>query len=321
MLWILVSDLALESMHLPPEATTRIAMIKGWIYVAGSTLLIAVVMRAAWATLEGAYSLLELELRERRKAQEELAALAKELESRVEERTRNLASAIQELSLFTDSVGHDLRAPLRSVAGYARALREDHAEALDPEGIRKISRIEHSIAKMDRMINGLLELARHGKAALHPEDFDGKRHGEQVDEIWREISALHPGRSFAYARGPFPNIRCDPALLEHVWRNLLSNAAKYTRGRDPSRIAVAFDGEWFRVEDNGIGFDPGQASKIFRPFERLHSQETFEGEGLGLALAARVVERHGGEIAVESRPGIGSVFRFRLPFAAPGVSS
>lgn len=311
-LWILVSDLALGALRLPPEVTTRIAMIKGWIFVAGSTALLAVVMRASWSTLARAFSLLELELAERRKAQEDLAALAKELESRVEERTRKLALANQDLSLFTDSVSHDLRAPLRIAAGFSQALREDHAGSLGSEGARLVARLEDSICRMDRMINGLLDLARHGKAALRMQDLDGGHLSERVDEIWKETVALHPGREFVFHRGPLPTVRCDATLVEHVWRNLLSNAAKYTRGRNPATVSVSFRDGWFRVEDDGVGFDPSQAEAIFRPFERLKPHE-FEGDGLGLAVASRVVERHGGEIVAESVPGSGTVVRFRLP--------
>lgn len=311
-LWILISDLALESLHLPSQVSTRIAMAKGWIFVAGSTVLIGAVIRKAWTILERAYTDLESELAQRRKAQEELARLALELEERVQERTRHLESTMSELSLFTDSVSHDLRAPLRVLAGYADAILADHVDQLAPEAIHKLGRISASADRMNRMINGLLELARHGRSALRIEPFDGRTHGEMVDEIWQEVAAGHPGREFRFERGALADARCDPALLEHVWRNILSNAAKYTRGRNPAVISVEHRDGWFRIRDNGVGFDPALAPKIFRPFERLHRWEEFEGDGLGLALVHRVVERHGGAIEAESTPGEGTEIRFRL---------
>ncbi len=311
-LWILVSDLVLGSLRLSPELTTRIAMAKGWIYVAGSTALIAAVIRKAWTSLESAYADLESELAQRRKTQEELARLAQELEERVQERTLHLEATMSELSLFTDSVSHDLRAPLRLLTGYADALRTDHGDRLDPEAIRKLDRLSASADRMNRMINGLLELARHGRSALRIEPFEARLHELMVDEIWQEVSASHPGRVFRFQRGPLADTLCDPALLEHVWRNVLSNAAKYTRGRDPAVIEVEYRDGWFRIRDNGVGFDPAMAPRIFKPFERLHRAEEFEGDGIGLALAYRVVERHGGAIEAESQLGKSTEIRFRL---------
>ncbi len=311
-LWILISDLALESLQLPTQVSTRIAMAKGWIFVAGSTVLIGAVIRKAWTILERAYADLESELAQRRKAQEELARLAQELEERVQDRTRHLESTMSELSLFTDSVSHDLRAPLRLLTGYADALLTDHGGQLDPEAIRKLGRLSASADRMNRMINGLLELARHGRSALRIEPFEARLHELMVDEIWQEVSASHPGRDFRFERGPLVDAMCDPALLEHVWRNALSNAAKYTRGRNPAVISVEHRDGWFRIRDNGVGFDPAMTPKIFKPFERLHRSEEFEGDGIGLALAYRVIDRHGGAIEAESAPGEGTEIRFRL---------
>jgi len=314
-LWILVSDLALEALHLAPHVTTRIAMIKGWIFVAGSTLLISVVMRAAWATLEGAYARIQEELVERKKAQEESVRLAAELELRVQDRTRHLQEALSELAFFSDSVSHDLRAPLHIMTGYVSALEESQGVAMDEEGRQYLSRLKISARKMERMIRGLLELSRHGRESLNIEVFDAGLHGKLVDEIWMEVCQNPAGRSVRFERGAFPTVRCDPRLVEHVWRNLLSNAAKYSRVREIAEIRVEFRDGWFRVRDNGVGFEPAQATRMFRPFERLHRVEEFEGDGIGLALVSRILERHDGAIEADSKPGEGSEFRFRLPMA------
>lgn len=312
-MWILVSDLALESLALGPRITTRIAMVKGWIFVAGSTVLIVAVMRKAWSTIENAYLDLESELAQRRKAQEETSRLAAELEQRVEERTRHLQAAISELAMFSDSVSHDLRAPLRIVAGYARTLLEDHSSQLSLEGLAHLGRLSATAGKMERMVGALLELSRHGRTSVRLERFEAGRHQAMVDEIWHEVRQGYPDREFHFERGDLPAIQCDPSLVEHVWRNTLSNAAKYTRGRNPANIRVEFSDGWFRVVDNGVGFEPSSAKRIFRPFERLHRAEEFEGDGIGLALAAQVVTRHGGEIEADSRPGAGTEIRFRIP--------
>lgn len=312
-LWILVSDLALEALALPPDLNTRIAMFKGWIYVAGSTFLIVVVMRTAWATLERAYADLKVELAERRAAQEEAIRLSKELDARVQERTRHLQEALSELAMFSDLVSHDLRSPLRILSSYAQALEESHSSNRPEEGIQYTARIKAVSMRMDRMIQGLMELSRHGRSALNLQEFEPAPHENLVDEIWQEIEQNNPDRAFGFHRGPLVRVRCDPRLLEHVWRNLLSNAAKFTRNRERADIRVEFRDGWFRVRDNGIGFDTTLASRMFRPFERLHPSREYEGDGIGLALVSRVIERHGGVVEAEGIPGEGCEVRFRLP--------
>lgn len=310
--WILVSDLGLEALGLPPHVSTRIAMVKGWIFVAGSTLLIGAVMRAAWSTLERAYAELKAELAVRREAQEKAVRLSEELELRVLERTQHLQEALSELAMYSDLVSHDLRSPLRIMVGYAQALEETQGSVLTPEGTDFVTRIKAAGGRMERMIHGLMELSRHGRSALHLREFDGREHEDLVDEIWREVESNHAGRTFRFERGPFPPVRCDPLLVEHVWRNLLANAAKFTARRVAAEVVVEFRDGWFRVRDNGAGFDPSVASRLFRPFERLHSAKDFDGDGIGLALVHRVVERHGGGIEAEGRPGEGCEVRFRL---------
>lgn len=312
-LWILVSDLVLASLGLPPEVATRIAMIKGWLYVAGSTLLIVVVMRKAWGTLEAAYDELRVELSERMTAQLEAIRLSEELDQRVRERTAHLQEALAELAMFSDLVSHDLRSPLRILSGYADALQESQASGNAEDSIRFAGRIQAVTARMGRMIQALMDFSRHGRESLRIETISPDRHQRMVDEIWHEVEQNHPDRSFAFRRGEFPALRGDASMLEHVWRNLLANAAKFTRERDPAVIEVEFHDGWFRVRDNGVGFDSSLASRMFRPFERLHPAKDFEGEGIGLALVGRVVERHGGKVEATGEPGNGCEVRFRLP--------
>ncbi|MBK8804799.1 MAG: hypothetical protein IPN71_22580 [Fibrobacteres bacterium] len=312
-LWILVSDLVLGAMDLPAPITTKISMVKGWIYVAGSTLLIMIVMRKAWATLERAYAELKVELAERRIAQEEAVRLSMELDARVQERTRHLQEALSELAMFSDLVSHDLRSPLRILSSYAQALEESHASLHPEEGLEYAARIKAVSGRMERMIQGLMELSRHGRSALHLQEFEAGAHESLVDEIWQEIQQNNSGRTFRFRYGPFPPVRCDPRLLEHVWRNLLSNAAKFTRSREVADIQVEFRDGWFRISDNGVGFDNTLASRMFRPFERLHPSRDYEGDGIGLALVSRVIERHGGVVEAEGWPGEGCEVRFRLP--------
>lgn len=311
-LWILVSDLVLESMNLPSRLNMRVAMAKGWIYVAISTLLISVLIRYFWSVIDEVFGALKRQLSETSRARSEADRLAESLERIVEERTRHLESALAELGHFTDSVSHDLRAPIRTLSGFSRILLEDHGDTLSDEQRNAVSRIELAAARMNRMVDGLLALARYGRDALEIVEMDGPSVDQMVAEIWVELRNLNPDRVLEARFRELPGVRCDPRLFENVWRNLLGNAVKYTRGRSPAIVEVWFADGWFHVRDNGVGFDPQRFRDIFLPFRRYHATEEFEGDGIGLALVHRIVQRHGGAIVADSREGEGTTFRFRL---------
>lgn len=311
-LWILVSDLLLESMHLPSDLNMRVAMAKGWIFVALSTLLIAVLIRHFWSVIDGVFGALKRQLSETIRARSDADRLAESLERIVEERTRHLESALAELGHFTDSVSHDLRGPIRTLTGFSRILLEDHGETLSVEQRQVVARIELAADRMNRMVDGLLALARYGRDALEIVEVDGRSVDQMVAEIWMELRAQNPDRLLEARFRELPGVRCDPRLFENVWRNLLGNAVKYTRGRSPAIVEVWYENGWFHVRDNGVGFDPQRFRDIFLPFRRYHATEEFEGDGIGLALVHRIVRRHGGTIEAESREGEGTAFRFRL---------
>ena len=134
-----------------------------------------------------------------------------------------------------------------------------------------------------------------------------------VDGLWSEIQATLPGREIALRRGELPSVHADPRFLETLWRNLLANAAKYTRSTSGAQVDVGYADGWYHVTDNGAGFDQERAADIFRPFRRLHRADEFEGEGIGLALVQKIVERHGGAVVAEGAVGRGATFRFRIP--------
>lgn len=311
--WILASDLFLESLRLDPVLNTRIAMAKGWIFVAGSTFLLSVVLRGAWNALGRASDDLQRELERRRRAQEESARLAVELEKRVQERTVHLEAALRELGMFTDSVSHDVRAPVRSIHGFARILLEDHAAEFSPEAARLLERVTDSAARMDRMIEGLMDLSRSRRDALRIRELSAVEHETLVDTVWAEVEAGHPERVFRYRREALGGVHADIRLLETLWRNLLGNAAKYTRNRAEAVIEVERDGDWFVVRDNGVGFSNAHVFEIFRPFRRLHRSEEFEGDGIGLALVRSILDRHDGVVEASGEPGVGATIRFRIP--------
>src|SRR6185295_4342937 len=238
---------------------------------------------------------------------------AAELETRVLERTAELEAVNKELSSFSYSVSHDLRAPLRAVDGYARMLEEDYTTRLDDEGRRLLGVIRESAGRMGQLIDDLLNFSRLGRQpmARHSVDTAGL-----VNDVIQEVRAQSPAK---IEIGDLPQAQGDRALLKQVWVNLIGNALKYSSKRDAARVEIGgqIEGEEniYWVRDNGAGFDPRYAAKLFGVFQRLHSNEEFTGTGVGLAIVQRVVTRHGGRVWAEGRPGEGACFFFSLPRA------
>jgi PAS domain S-box-containing protein len=245
----------------------------------------------------------------------QVCAHAAELERRVDERTAQLQSANRELESFQSSVSHDLRAPLRHVTGFSQILLDFPAAQL-PDGARDyLLKIHECAGKMDRMIVALLEFSRLSNQALSPQPVD-------IGRTWREILAeLRPelgDRPLDVTIGDLPPCHADPALLHHVLVNLLENALKYSRLRDRAVIQISAATPAgstvpvYSIKDNGVGFDMAQADKLFTVFARLHSTNDFEGTGVGLTTAHRIIQRHGGRIWAESAPGLGATFYFHV---------
>lgn len=239
---------------------------------------------------------------------------AAELEARVRERTAQLEAANKEMEAFTYSVSHDLRAPLRAIDGYSRILTEDHADHLDEDGRRIVGVVRAEAQRMDRLISDLLTFSRVGRHGLALEQIDM---AALAGDVRNEILAATPGRAVHVNIGALPAVPGTPALIRQVWLNLIGNAVKFTRDREPAVIEVgasAGAGEHvYFVKDNGAGFDPRFAGKLFEVFQRLHSEDEFDGTGIGLAIVHRIVMRHGGRVWAEGSPGAGATFYFTLP--------
>jgi signal transduction histidine kinase len=243
--------------------------------------------------------------------------LVGELETKVNEvteRTRQLEAANDELGAFSYSVSHDLRAPLRAVNGYTSILLEEFSSGLSEEGLGFLKRIKENGDHMGHLIDDLLAFSRLGRQALRVQRVHTR---DVVDRALAQLAPAIDGRQVDLAIGDLPDCDSDPALLEQVYVNLLSNAFKYSRKRENARIEVGAtqndgDGTVFFVKDNGVGFDMEYADKLFRVFQRLHRNQDFEGTGVGLAIVQRVVNRHGGRVWAEGKVHQGAAFYFTL---------
>jgi signal transduction histidine kinase len=238
----------------------------------------------------------------------------KALEERVRTRTLELETTNQELESFSYSVSHDLRAPLRWIAGFADALMEDHADVLPAEAQRKIGLIQTEARHMDLLIARLLEFSRLGRKDLLVSDIDMQA---LVSKVWSGLDEKNgPGR-VAFHMEALPPAQGDRMLLEQVWTNFLSNAIKFSAKREHPQVFVRATTEAgecvYSVRDNGAGFDPDYQFKLFGVFQRLHESSEFAGNGVGLALAKRIVSRHGGRVWAQGKLEEGATFFFSLP--------
>jgi PAS domain S-box-containing protein len=248
---------------------------------------------------------------DRLRAEAQVLALNRTLEARVAARTRELTLANQELESFAYSISHDLRAPLRAIDGFSRLLGERHGDQIQDEGREYLSRVRNATGRMGSLIESLLKMARLGRGGIKPVPLDL---GQMSAEIVAELRSGEPGREVTVEIAPGLDAVGDPSLVRNLLQNLVGNAWKFTRDSGDARIEIGRDGDGaFFVRDNGAGFAQEYADKLFRPFQRLHSQEQFAGDGIGLASVKRIVERHGGSIRAEGSPGRGATFRFTLP--------
>jgi signal transduction histidine kinase len=231
-------------------------------------------------------------------------------------KTSELQAVNKELDAFSHSVAHDLRSPLRAVDGYARMLEDTYAGGLDAEGRRLLGVVRASSQLMGRLIDALLDFARLGREPLRtrPVELD-----ELVSQTIGELRSGLGGRTIDFVIGKLGTAVADPALLKQVLANLLGNAVKFTRDKNPAVVEVGCrreaetgDANVYYVKDNGAGFDMRYSDKLFGVFQRLHRAEEYEGTGIGLSIVQRVITRHGGRVWADSKPGEGATFFFTL---------
>lgn len=236
-----------------------------------------------------------------------------ELEQRVAERTRQLEAANRELESFAYSVSHDLRAPLRSIAGFSQALLEDYRERLDETGLDYLRRVRNAAQRMAGLIEDLLALSRVSRIQMRSVPVDLSAMAEEIAE---ELRRQGPERSVTFTIAPTLQARGDPSLLRLVLQNLMHNAWKFTSRRRHATVEVGgitHRGQpAYYVRDNGAGFDMAYAGRLFGAFQRLHAEADFPGTGIGLATVQRIIHRHGGEVWAEAAVDRGATFFFTL---------
>ena len=255
------------------------------------------------------------DITERKRAEEELRKVNEELERRVVERTIGLEAANKELEAFAYSVSHDLRAPLRHIAGYTELLQKNASSMLDEKSQRYMTMILESAKRMGELIDDLLAFSRVGRSEIQKTKLSL---GQVVKEALSEVRQETDGRNIAWRIDALPDVYGDRSLLRLALVNLISNAVKFTRTRPQAEIEIgSADGKKDEIvvfiRDNGVGFDMKYVNKLFGVFQRLHRTEEFEGTGIGLATVQRIIHRHGGRIWAEGLVNKGATFYFSVP--------
>lgn len=255
-----------------------------------------------------------VDITEQKLASEEILHMKDELERRVVERTAQLEAANKGLEAFSSSVSHDLRAPLRAIEGFSKALANDYSTKFDAQGSDYLQRVCDSCQQMSQLIDDLLNLSRVTRVEIRREEVNLS---DIAQKVINELIPFQSSRKIEFEIAPDLTARGDERLLLIVMENLLGNAWKFTGNTPSARIEfgrIIYEGRpAYFVRDNGAGFEMAYADKLFKPFQRLHQADEFPGSGVGLATVERIVHRHGGLIWAESEVGMGASFYFTLP--------
>jgi two-component system sensor histidine kinase/response regulator len=256
---------------------------------------------------------LQIEITERKRAEEQILQTNADLEQRVAERTAHLEAANKEIASVNYSIAHDLNIPVRAIDGFSQILMEEYHHQLDGEGQRLLGVIRQNTHKLDRLIKDMLALLRVSQNELKISPIDMT---SLVQSVYLETASPEEQAQFTFSVSPLPETHGDPALMRLIWSNLISNAVKFTLPKEERTIRVGsqvMGGETiYSIQDSGVGFNPKYTPKIFGLFERLHKVDQFEGTGVGLAIVERAVQRLGGKVWAEGVIDQGATFYFTL---------
>jgi light-regulated signal transduction histidine kinase (bacteriophytochrome) len=307
LIWIFVSDRWLEWLHLPASTMQTLQTSKGWLSILGSAIFLYILLRRYKSRDEASMSAL-LE------SQREVQQMNAELEKRVAERTRQLQAANRELESFAYAVSHDLRAPLRSLSGFSQILQETASGQLDEKSLHYLRRIHDASQRMSGLIEALLGLSRISTAelVLKPVNLT-----QISSDAAASLRARFPGHPVQLEIAPNLLVEGDARLLRIAMDCLLGNAWKFTIRAEPPKVTVGVQtgvtgGPIYFVRDNGVGFDMAYANKLFVPFQRLHPDAEFQGSGIGLVTAQRIIARHNGRIWADAQINEGATFYFTI---------
>jgi signal transduction histidine kinase len=314
--WILFSDLAVERFAPSPSDAARFQTYKGVLYVLLSAAVIYLLLRLYHSRSQRSLKAVSQMATALMASKEALRQANQELESRVTQRTAELESANRELESFVHAVSHDLRAPLRGMAGFSQALQDLHPDGLDDKARHYLKRIQEASQRMAELIDDLLDLSRINQSQMVRQEVD---FSHLAAECASRISERYPGRQVTLLIEPGMTLQGDLRLLRIAMDNLLDNAWKYTAPAAHAAVdvgSVTVNGErCFYVRDNGVGFDMAYAGKLFGPFQRMHSDAQFPGTGIGLVTVQRILSRHGGRVWADAAPNRGTTMTFTLPQA------
>ncbi len=278
-----------------------------WILFAGT--LVSLLLSTVSFVQVRANQRLSFQASELAKREAEVSQLNENLELLVHERTTDLRAANMELEAFCYSVSHDLRAPLRSVDGFSKALLEDYGERFDDQAFDYINRVRNASKRMDELISALLNLSRITRSEIGRQTIDLSQMAEEVIE---DSLDEYPNADYKILIQPGITAEGDPKLVRVVLDNLFANALKFSYSSKNPTIEFGSIDDSFFVRDNGVGFNPEYADKLFVAFERLHTQKEFPGSGIGLATVQRIIQKHGGKVWADSQAGKGATFFFTL---------
>ncbi len=314
--WVLFSDLAVERFVTSPTEAARFQTCKGVLYVLLSAAVIYLLLRVYHSRNQRSLTIVSRMAEALIESEGALRNANLDLERRIEERTQQLEAANRELEAFVHAVSHDLRAPLRSMTGFSKALQDMAPATLDDKAQHYLKRIQEASQRMVELIDDLLDLSRVGQSQMLHQQVDLSR---LVAECGARIGERFPGRQVRLTIEPEMTVHGDLRLLRIAIENLLDNAWKYTAHAPVAAVEVGSEqvaGErCFFVRDNGVGFDMAYSGRLFGAFQRMHTESQFPGTGIGLVTVHRILSRHGGRIWADAAIDRGATFTFTLPHA------